>query len=115
VLVCLQEYGRKRAFDYVYGRPPSTFFERSSGGTMDNIVIVDVRGEVCPDPLVKAMEAMEEAAEGQTLQLLTDFMPAVLTVTNAAVKNSWDVHIQRAGENEWTLTLTRSTTTPLAS
>ena len=50
------------------------------------IIKVDVRGEVCPSPLVKAMEAMKNARDDQSVEISTDFSPAVLAISNAALK-----------------------------
>jgi len=69
---------------------------------------LDVRGEICPEPLIKATKAMEMASHEQDINLLTDFLPAVLTVTNAALKGLWDIKIQHVGPKEWKLTLNRS-------
>ena len=72
------------------------------------VITLDVRGEVCPGPLIKVTEAMRSASQGQQIELLTDFQPAVLTVTSAAVKEGWDISVQRLGPSEWRLLLTRS-------
>lgn len=71
-----------------------------------DVIILDVRGEVCPAPLVKAMEAMRRAGKRQNIQVVTDFLPAVLAVTNAALKEDWDINIKRISSNEWTVDLT---------
>ena len=70
-----------------------------------DIITVDVRGEICPAPLIKALEAMRNISVGQEVELLTDFLPAVLTVTNAALKEGWNIHIRIAGAKEWNLRL----------
>ena len=70
-------------------------------------IVLDVRGEVCPVPLVKTMEAMKSASHGQGIEMLTDFMPAVLVVTNAALKEGWDINIQNVGPKEWRLLLVK--------
>ena len=49
--------------------------------TNPNIVTVDVRGEICPAPLIKATEAIRAAGDGQEIEVLIDFQPAVLAVT----------------------------------
>jgi len=71
------------------------------------LITLDVRGEICPGPLVKAMEAMRNALVGQEIEMMTDFQPAVLVVTNAAVKEAWDIRIQRMSPSEWRILLTR--------
>ena len=70
-----------------------------------DIVTVDVRGEICPAPLFIALEAMRSISVGQEVELLTDFLPAVLTVTNAALKEGWNIHIRISGTKEWNLRL----------
>jgi len=70
-------------------------------------IVLDVRGEVCPVPLVKTMEAMKSASHGQGIEMLTDFMPAVLVVSNAALKEGWDINIQNVGPKEWRLLLVK--------
>ena len=72
------------------------------------LITLDVRGEVCPSPLFKAMEAMRSALTGQSIEMVTDFLPAVLTVTNAALKEGWDIAIKRVKTAEWTVLLTQT-------
>jgi TusA-related sulfurtransferase len=72
------------------------------------IIKVDVRGEVCPSPLIKAMEAMKNADDDQSVEIATDFSPAVLAISNAALKNEWDIEIKSVGSNSWKVLLTRS-------
>jgi TusA-related sulfurtransferase len=74
-----------------------------------NVIILDMRGEVCPSPLVKAMEAMRTADKGQQIEMLTDFLPAILVITNAALKEGWDISIQNMskGSGEWKILLAR--------
>ena len=74
-----------------------------------DVIILDVRGEVCPSPLIRAMEAMRTADKGQQIEMLTDFLPATLVVTNAALKEGWDISIQSMGKGsgEWRILLAR--------
>ena len=74
---------------------------------MDPIVL-DVRGEICPGPLLKTREAMDAAAGGQAVEVLTDFLPAVLNLTNAAMKLGWDIRVRRIAAGEWRVELARS-------
>tara|TARA_B100001013_G_C24572153_1_gene427006 strand:+ start:747 stop:1007 length:261 start_codon:yes stop_codon:yes gene_type:complete len=74
------------------------------------IIKVDVRGEVCPSPLVKAMEAMKNARDDQSVEISTDFSPAVLAISNAALKNEWDIQIKSIGPNSWKVLLTHPKT-----
>lgn len=72
------------------------------------IIMLDVRGEVCPGPLIKVMEAMRGASAGQDIEMLTDFMPAVLVVTNAALKEGWDIDIRHPNSTEWKVVLAQA-------
>jgi tRNA 2-thiouridine synthesizing protein A len=37
---------------------------------------LDVRGEVCPMPVLKTKKAMEEIAEGEILEIILDYPPS---------------------------------------
>jgi len=37
---------------------------------------LDVRGEVCPMPVLKTKKAIEEMAEGETLEIILDYPPS---------------------------------------
>lgn len=73
------------------------------------ITKLDVRGEVCPYPMMKASEAMKKAKPGECIEVLTDHPPALLTIPNEAVRLGWDVKIERVRSAEWRLILTQST------
>lgn len=77
---------------------------------VSKVTKLDVRGEICPYPMLKATDAMKAAKAGETIEVLTDHPPALLTIPNQAVKLGWDVAIQRTGPSEWKLVLTRSQT-----
>mgnify|MGYP001590150852 FL=1 len=72
------------------------------------VLRMDVRGEICPFPMIKATDAMKVAKEGAVIEVLTDHPPALLTIPNQAVKMGWDVNIERIGSSEWKLRLTKS-------
>ena len=80
-----------------------------------DVIILDVRGEICPAPFIKAMEAMRNAEQNQQIELVTDFMPAVLAVTNGALKEVWDIQIHHLESNEWKVRLQRPTSTVVGS
>jgi TusA-related sulfurtransferase len=73
-----------------------------------SVLELDVKGEVCPAPLIKAMEAMKSAETGQEIDMVTDFLPAVLTVTNAALKENWNIKIEKTGTQEWKVRLSKA-------
>jgi TusA-related sulfurtransferase len=75
--------------------------------TQKKVVRLDVRGEVCPYPMLKASEAMKKAREGEAIEVLTDHPPALMTIPHEAVKLGWNVNIEAAGSAQWKLTLYR--------
>ncbi len=77
-------------------------------GSVAKVVKLDVRGEVCPYPMMKASEAMKKAKQGEAIEVQVDHPPALITIPNEAVKLGWDVQIQKVKEAEWKLTLTKS-------
>ena len=72
------------------------------------ITKLDVRGEICPYPMLKATDAMKAAREGEVIEVLTDHTPALITIPNQALKMGWDVNIQRVKAAEWKVVLSRS-------
>ncbi len=76
------------------------------------LVTLDVRGEICPSPLIQATEAMNAAGPDEVIAVVTDYFPALLTVPNQALRVGWDVQIVKQGPSEWTITLTRSAFPP---
>lgn len=76
--------------------------------TTQKVIRVDVRGEICPYPMLRAVEAMTKAQGEEGIEVLTDHPPALLTIPNEAVKRGWDVSIQRLGPSEWKIALTKS-------
>jgi TusA-related sulfurtransferase len=66
---------------------------------------VDVRGEICPYPMLRAKAAMEGAVLGEVLDLLTDHPPALTTVPWQAQKLGFTAEVQELGGAEWKITL----------
>ena len=66
---------------------------------------LDVRGEICPYPMLRAKEAMEGATLGEVLDLLTDHPPALTTVPWQAQKLGFTAEVQELGGAEWKITL----------
>ncbi len=73
-----------------------------------DLVTVDMRGEICPGPLIATQAAINEAQPGQKIEVLTDFQPAVMMVTTTAVKEGWDIQVLRVKIGEWRLVLNES-------
>ena len=66
---------------------------------------LDVRGEICPYPMMKASEALKKLASGESLQVLTDHAPALSTIPWEAAKHGYRASIERVGSPEWLITL----------
>jgi tRNA 2-thiouridine synthesizing protein A len=66
---------------------------------------LDVRGEICPYPMMKASDALKKLAAGETLEVLTDHAPALSTIPWEAAKHGFRATIERVGSPEWLITL----------
>jgi len=69
---------------------------------------LDVRGEMCPYPAMKAKDALEKLPKGETLVLLTDHAPALSTVPWEAAKLGFGWRIELKGPGEWQITMERA-------
>ncbi|MCL4458908.1 MAG: sulfurtransferase TusA family protein [Chloroflexi bacterium] len=70
-------------------------------------MIVDVRGETCPYPMLKAVEAMKKAPPGEVIEVYTDHAPALETIPTQAKRLGFTVEIEQTGSPEWRITLKR--------
>jgi TusA-related sulfurtransferase len=68
---------------------------------------LDVRGEICPYPMLKAVEAMKHLPEGEVLEVVTDHAPALESIPTQARRRGFSVEIRQTGHPEWVITLTR--------
>lgn len=66
---------------------------------------LDVRGEICPYPMMKASEALKKLAPGESLRVVTDHAPALSTIPWEAAKHGFRAQIERIGSPEWLITL----------
>lgn len=64
-------------------------------------VKLDVRGEICPYPMIKAVEAMKRLPDDEVLEVITDHMPALETIPIQARRHSFSVKIEQTGNPEW--------------
>jgi TusA-related sulfurtransferase len=70
-------------------------------------MLLDVRGEICPYPMMKAVEAMKKLkGKGEAIEVLTDHSPCLETIPMQANKLKWTVAIEEVGSPEWQITLT---------
>ncbi len=72
-------------------------------------MLLDVRGETCPYPMKKALEAMRRLPEGEVLEVLVDHPPAIATIRMAANRHGFRMDVEPAGSGEWRIRLQRST------
>ncbi|GAB4563962.1 MAG: sulfurtransferase TusA family protein [Anaerolineae bacterium] len=68
---------------------------------------LDVRGEICPYPMLKAVEAMKRLPDSETLEVITDHAPALETIPAQAARLGFHWEIKEAGASEWVITLQR--------
>jgi len=76
----------------------------------ENMMRLDVRGEICPYPMKKAMEAMQSLPEGQVLEVLVDHPPAIETIRMAANYLKFTMEVEPSGSGEWRILLRRKST-----
>jgi len=70
---------------------------------------LDVRGEMCPYPAMKAKEALQKLPQGELLELITDHAPALSTVPWEGAKLGFSAEINPKASGEWVITLEKST------
>jgi tRNA 2-thiouridine synthesizing protein A len=64
---------------------------------------LDVRGEICPYPMMKTDQALKTLPPGETLEVLTDHPPALVTCPRAAERLGFRTHVEEVGASEWVL------------
>lgn len=69
---------------------------------------IDVRGEMCPYPAMKAKEALKKLPAGEHLVLITDHAPALSTVPWEGAKLGFVSEITPKAAGEWVITLEKS-------
>lgn len=66
---------------------------------------IDVRGEVCPYPMLKAVEAMKRLRGREEVVVLTDHAPCLETIPPQAPRFGYTYSVAETGSPEWTITL----------
>jgi len=70
---------------------------------------LDVRGEICPYPMMKAVKALKKLKQGEDeLIVITDHAPALETIPTQAVRLGFAAEIEETGSPEWQITLRRN-------
>ena len=67
---------------------------------------LDVRGEVCPYPMLKAVDAMKKLKGLEEVVVVTDHAPCLETIPPQAGRYGYSSEIAQTGQPEWTITLT---------
>lgn len=71
--------------------------------------LLDVRGEICPYPMMKAVNAIKALGQDEDmLEVVTDHAPALTTIPWEAAKLGWEAEIEQVGSPEWRITLRKS-------
>ena len=67
---------------------------------------LDVRGEICPYPMMKAVEAMKKLQGNENVVVITDHAPCLDTIPPQAGRYGYSANVKETGYPEWTITLT---------
>ncbi len=68
---------------------------------------IDVRGEICPYPVKKIVEALDRLPAGEALEILTDHPPSLEMVRTIASQRGFVMRVEDAGPAEWRIILTK--------
>lgn len=66
---------------------------------------LDVRGEVCPYPMMEAVKAMKDLGGTEEVVVVTDHAPCLETIPPQADRFGYDYQIEQTGSPEWRITL----------
>ena len=65
--------------------------------------VLDVRGQICPYPLLNTRETLKEMSSDEVLKVNTDHQPAALeTLPNFCRKKGYNYNVQEEGDG-WSL------------
>ncbi len=64
------------------------------------MVSIDVRGKICPYPVVVALEHLKKLSSGETLEIFTDEPLATRSVPEEAKRLGYDVSVEGV-DNGW--------------
>ena len=66
---------------------------------------LDVRGEICPYPMLKAVNAMKTLKGSDKVVVITDHAPCLDTIPPQAGRHGYSCNVEETGSPEWTITL----------
>ncbi len=70
-------------------------------------MLLDVRGEICPYPMLKAVEALPRLREGEALEVLTDHAPALQTIPAYTGRLGYQTRIEEVSPGTWKVVVYR--------
>jgi len=68
---------------------------------------LDVRGEICPYPVKKILEALDRLPAGEELEILSDHPPSLEIVRAMADQRGFTMRVEDAGPAEWRIILAK--------
>jgi|TARA_B110000263_G_scaffold237083_1_gene237051 tRNA 2-thiouridine synthesizing protein A len=71
------------------------------------IKTLDLRGEICPYPMLKTNEELDTNKGLNILEVITDHSPALSTIPPQALKRGYEVEILEVKNSEWKIILTK--------
>lgn len=69
---------------------------------------LDVRGEICPYPMMKTVETLQKLPEGEVLEVLTDHPPALESIPFYTSRLGYRCAIEERGPGQWRIRITRA-------
>ena len=70
---------------------------------------LDVRGEICPYPMMRTVSALKKlSGDEKTLEVVTDHPPALETIPTQAARLGFQTDIEVIGASEWRIMITRN-------
>jgi len=64
----------------------------------DKTKMLDLRGEKCPFTLIHTREPIEQIKEGEVLEILIDYVPAIETIGQLAFKHNLRFDFERVND-----------------
>ena len=74
---------------------------------MPTVKKLDLRGEICPYPMLKTNEELDSNKNIDILEVITDHSPALSTIPPQALRRGYEVEINTVGNSEWKIILTK--------
>ena len=69
---------------------------------------LDLKGEVCPYPMMLTNKELDENSPGiEELEIITDHSPALSTIPPQALKRGYDCQIEEIKNGEWKILLNK--------